>query len=137
MEERISVEYYIETVDSPERSAEKIAKMQSSGTWSGLDSETQALIRRHGARVENVEYAGEKKSYSLPTRLAPGKKIQAAKALISYPVINFGSNISMLLTTVAGEAFDLMELTAVKVMDINMPDGFLREFPGPSFGMEG
>jgi ribulose 1,5-bisphosphate carboxylase large subunit-like protein len=52
-------------------------------------------------------------------------------------VENFGPKISMLLTTVAGDIYDMSELTAVKVLDIKFDDEYLAGFHGPKFGLEG
>ena len=133
---RILAKYYIETPDDAGKTASVMAKMQSTGTWKDLDGEA-ALAGRFGAKVESVNITGNKDSYSLPTRYPAGRKVTSAEVIISYPWENFGPKISMLLTTVAGEIFDMYELTAVKLIDIEMPDDFVNLFPGPQFGIEG
>jgi ribulose-bisphosphate carboxylase large chain len=135
--ERINVSYHIETPDPAEKVAGLMAKMQSTGTWKEVAGETAEIIKKHGAEVVSVTNIGVKDRYELPTRYPAGKKVNCADIVISYPVINFGAKISMLLTTVAGEIFDMAELTAIKVTDIEMPREYSDRFPGPKFGIEG
>jgi ribulose-bisphosphate carboxylase large chain len=135
--ERINASYYIETPDPVEKVAGLMAKMQSTGTWKEVAGETDAIIKKHGAEVVSVRQTGTKDRYELPTRYPEGKRVNCAEIVISYPVVNFGPKISMLLTTVAGEIFDMAELTAIKVIDLEMPQEYINLFPGPKFGLEG
>jgi len=136
MSRYIDVKYYFETTVEPEKAAELIASVQSTGTWKKVAGETKELIEKFGAVVRDIKDLGEAKEPSLPVK---GKfaGIRRAEAVISYPHINFGSSIAMILSTVAGEAFDLNELTALKVIDIEFPEDYLKNFSGPKFGLEG
>ncbi|MCE5299523.1 MAG: RuBisCO large subunit C-terminal-like domain-containing protein [Spirochaetia bacterium] len=134
---RLVVKYYIETTDDFGKTADLMAKMQSTGTWKEMTAETEAIVSRFGAKVESALITGEKSVYELPTKTQPGKKVTCGTVEISYPVENFGSKVSMLLTTIAGEIYDMAELTAVKVIDLKMPDDFLCGFKGPKFGVQG
>ncbi len=133
----MKVKYYCETIETIEKAADITAINQSAGTWKKLDSETEELLSKHGAKVISAVKTGEKDSYSLPTRVDKGKKVNCGEFVIEYPEINFGGKISMLLSTVAGEAFDIAEITALKVMDIDFTQSFLSQFKGPKFGLEG
>jgi ribulose-bisphosphate carboxylase large chain len=137
MEKYLRAVYYIETPDDFYRTAELIARMQSTGTWKELDSETKRMTDRFGAKVVSAEITGEKSVYELPTKFTPGMKVKCGVVEIDYPVENFGPKISMLLTTVAGEIYDMSELTAVKVLDIKFNDDYLAGFHGPKFGLDG
>lgn len=137
MNTRILAHYYIETPFDACKIAALIAKMQSTGTWKEVTGETKKIINRHGAQVIRVKKIGTKKGYSLPTREPSGKRVTCAIVDISYPIINFGHNIAMLLSTTAGEIFDMAELTAVKLLDLDLPTSFLAGFQGPKFGLEG
>jgi ribulose-bisphosphate carboxylase large chain len=129
--------YYIETPDDFNKTAELIARMQSTGTWKELNAETNRMTARFGAKVVKAEITGEKQGFALPTKHAPAIKVSCGIVEIDYPVENFGPKISMLLTTVAGEIYDMSELTAVKVLDIKFDDEYLSGFHGPKFGLEG
>lgn len=133
----IRVKYYIETPDNFEKTADLMARMQSTGTWKELNAETAQMVERFGAKAASTLITGEKSVYELPTRYQPGKKVKCGFIEIDYPYENFGFKISMLLTTIAGEIYDMAELTAVKVIDIEMPPEYLAGFHGPKFGLEG
>jgi len=133
----MKVKYYCETVETIEKAAELTAVNQSTGTWKKLEAETETLLARHGAKTVSAAKTGEKGSYSLPTRITKGKAVNCGEFVIDYPEINFGGKISMLLSSVAGEAFDIAEITALKVMDIDFTESFLSGFHGPKFGLKG
>ncbi|MCX7698876.1 MAG: RuBisCO large subunit C-terminal-like domain-containing protein, partial [Candidatus Goldbacteria bacterium] len=137
MSQYIDVKYYIETADSLKKTVELIAAMQSTGTWSDVKQETKNLIRKFGAKVRDVKILGKTNKIHLPTKRKIKGKLNCAEAVISYPWENFGKNIAMLLSTVAGEVYDLSELTAIKVIDINFPIEYLNLFKGPKFGIDG
>jgi 2,3-diketo-5-methylthiopentyl-1-phosphate enolase len=54
---------------------------------------------------------------------------------VAFPVVNFGSQFPMMLTTLLGN--DASTSLQAKLVDLELPDGFLREFRGPRFGIEG
>ncbi|HPD18796.1 MAG TPA: hypothetical protein PLF61_03930, partial [Candidatus Goldiibacteriota bacterium] len=133
----VDVKYYVETPDSVKKTVESIATMQSTGTWSGVKRETKKLIKKFGAKVRNVRMLKDTNEIHLPTRKKRSGKINCAEAVISYPWENFGKNIAMLISTIAGEIYDLSELTAIKVTDVEFPDSYLKLFKGPKFGQQG
>ena len=58
-------------------------------------------------------------------------------AKIAYPIENFGTSFTNMLNAVAGEPHRLGYLSAIKVIDIEFPEAYLRKFPGPKFGVAG
>ncbi|WP_244431476.1 ribulose-bisphosphate carboxylase large subunit family protein [Bradyrhizobium yuanmingense] len=133
--------YLIETVDSLERAAEVVAGEQSSGTFLSLPGETDELKKRSRARVLRVT---ELPSADAPTlRSALSERRQRPKAFrrgeieIAFPVDNVGRNIPTLLATVAGNLFELGEITGLRLLDIDLPIEYAASFPGPKFGVDG
>jgi len=137
MSKYLNVKYYIETPESIKKTADLIAKMQSTGTWAGVKQETKKLVKKFGAKVKDIRILKQTKKIHLPTRAKNKNKINCAEIIISYPWENFGKNIAMLISTVAGEIYDLSELTAIKVIDILFPYDYLKLFKGPKFGLSG
>lgn len=137
MSKYIDVKYYFETPDPVKKTAKLIATMQSTGTWAGLKQETGKLIKRFGAKVMDIKLLKKTNKINLPTRKKTNKKINCAETVISFPWENFGKNIAMLISTIAGEIYDLSELTAIKVTDIKFPHSYLKLFKGPKFGLTG
>ncbi|MFP4466476.1 MAG: RuBisCO large subunit C-terminal-like domain-containing protein [Candidatus Goldiibacteriota bacterium] len=133
----IRASYYIETPYQPEKMAELMAKMQSAGTWSRVKGEDDKKMEPFAAKVAGIEKTGETDLCRLPTRDRHKGPYNCVNVDIDFPAGNIGPNIALVLTTAAGEIFDLMELTAVKLKNLIFPDEFLNHFPGPGFGING
>jgi ribulose-bisphosphate carboxylase large chain len=52
-------------------------------------------------------------------------------------MVNIGTDIATLLTAVAGNLFELVELYACRLQSIELPDEFVAAHPGPAFGVAG
>jgi ribulose 1,5-bisphosphate carboxylase large subunit-like protein len=123
-DEVVVATYYMETSLNLAEVAKATAGEQSTGTWIKTCFETDSLVASHGARVIEVE-----------TRAAGEKHKGIVK--IAYPIRNFGPVIPMLLTTVAGNLFEMADLENVKLLDLEFPSSYLKDFKGPKFGIEG
>lgn len=141
MSTRIYARYLIETPYPVERAAQVMAGEQSSGTFTRLANETDALREAHGAVVENIETLDAGNTPSLPMRadLAPQGHTRFQRALVelSWPLENLGPSLPNLVSTVAGNLFELKEFSAVKLLDIDLPNAFADVYPGPQFGTDG
>lgn len=131
---RVSCVYDIEALD-PARAAAGLAGEQSSGTFVPVPGETDRLRERHGAEVVGLEL-GELRTPSLPARSSP-ERVRAARVTIEFPMENVGTDIATLLTAVAGNLFELGELTACRLRTLSLPDEFVAAHPGPAFGVPG
>jgi len=56
---------------------------------------------------------------------------------LSWPLANFGASLPNLVATVAGNLFELKQVSALKLLDIDLPDAFAEAYPGPGFGVDG
>ena len=131
--------YLIESWEPLERVAEAIAGEQSSGTFLSLPGETDELKERARARVVNIEPLPATATPSLLTardrdRAGPYHR---GRAEIAFPIDNVGANLSTLLATIAGNLFELGELTGLRLLDFDMPESYAGQFPGPKFGISG
>ena len=133
--------YFVESSVPMEKAAETIAGEQSSGTFMSLPGETDELKHRARARVTRID--------SLPPALEPSLRsafverrphnsvFSRAEVEIAFPIDNVGANISSVLATVAGNLFELGEVTGLRLLDIDMPASYAARFPGPKFGLKG
>ena len=140
--ERIVATYLIETPHPVEHAAEVVAGEQSSGTFVELPGETDTLQQRHGARIERIEELETVNAPSLPgTRYAPasGEKVRyrRAEVEISIPLENVGASLPALLATVAGNIYEVAEVSALRLLDLELPRAFGEAYLGPQFGIEG
>ncbi len=133
----IDVEYYIETPENIEKAAEKMAGIQSVGILKNVPVIVKNKLSKYNAIIKEINKTGYKNKFELPTRMKNFKKVNCAKIILSFPIHNFGDNIAQFLTTIAGEIFDIKELTAIKVVDVKFTKDYLKFFKGPKFGIKG
>lgn len=137
---RIEADYLLETPWDPRRAAESIAGEQSSGTFLPVPGETPELKERAAARVERLEVL----ETGLSRRSLPGADggwegsgISRARVTISWPLANLGPSLPNLLSTVAGNLFELACVSGLRLDDLRLPPAFAAANPGPGFGIQG
>lgn len=115
--EFVECTYYVESSLPIERAAMAIAAEQSTGTWTDISTKDEQVDESLGARVLEIE---------------------DARIKIGFPIKLFEiENIPQFLATVAGNLFGLGAIKNVRLLDIEFPKSFAREFKGPRFGIEG
>jgi len=136
MSNRIYARYWLETGDDPMRAAEVIAGEQSSGTFLKLATETPALRQRSGARVESLQILETVPQPSLPGGMV-SKCYSRCLLELSWPLENMGPCLPTLMATVAGNLFELAQVSGLRLLDLKLPIEFATAYPGPAFGMAG
>ncbi|WP_128563219.1 ribulose-bisphosphate carboxylase large subunit family protein [Methylobacterium crusticola] len=133
--------YWIESAAPLEKAAEIIAGEQSSGTFLALPGETDLLKERSRARVVSVEPGDARDAPSLASaqdaRRGVAGPYRAGVIEIAFPVANVGRNLPNLLATVAGNLFELGEITGARLLDLDLPADYAGQFAGPRFGVTG
>ncbi|SMX51146.1 ribulose-bisphosphate carboxylase large subunit family protein [Actibacterium lipolyticum] len=133
---RLQATYDIESPLGIAHAAAVIAGEQSTGTFIRLAAETDALRDRSAARVEAVEVTATSARPALPCRLK-GDSYERGRVTISWPVENFGPSLPNILATVAGNLFELAEVSAIRLLSLDIPDSIAGACPGPQFGISG
>lgn len=137
-ESRISARYTIETPGNLEQAAAAMAGEQSTGTFIALPGETPELHARHAAVVENVTKLGESGIPSLTGAQTSAANVYTrGEVEISFPIENMGTALPNLLATVAGNLFELKQLSGIRLEGLSLPEEFGAAHPGPQFGIEG
>jgi ribulose-bisphosphate carboxylase large chain len=137
---RIIAEYLIETPVALESAAESMAGEQSTGTFTRVPGETETLRERYAARVESIETLGTCSVPSLPGAAKPASPkgtYERGRVRISFPLDNTGPNLPAILSTVAGNLFELRHLSGLRLLDLQFPESLAQRFPGPQFGIVG
>jgi ribulose-bisphosphate carboxylase large chain len=133
--------YFVESSVPLAKAAEVIAGEQSSGTFLALPGETDELKERARARVVRVDSLPPVLEPSLRSafveRHEPSPLYYRGEIEIAFPVDNVGANLPQLLSTIAGNLFELGEITGMRLLDIDLPDDYAARFPGPAFGIGG
>ncbi len=137
MHERISATYVVETALPPEKTAEMMAGEQSSGTFLPVPGESPELKARAAARVERLSSIGEVPGPSLPGAAKGDGVFRRYEVELSWPLTNMGPSLPNLLATVAGNLFELQQLSGLKIVELELPPAFAQAYPGPHFGVTG
>ena len=141
-QDRVLATYLIETPHPLEHAAAVIAGEQSSGTFVSVPGETSELKERFGAQVVRIEALDTVATPSLPGSKPPGSNTVRAeyrrgRIVISFPLHNFGPSLPSLLATVAGNLYELQELSGIRLVELELPQAFAERYPGPAFGIAG
>lgn len=133
--------YLVESSVPSQQVAEIIAGEQSSGTFLSLPGETEQLKERSRARVLRIDSLPPALEPTLPSayvmRRGQPAVFHRAEIEIAFPIANVGPNLATLLATVAGNLFELGEVTALRLLDLDLPADYAAQFAGPAFGIEG
>jgi ribulose-bisphosphate carboxylase large chain len=138
---RFTADYLIETPLDPARVAEVMAGEQSCGTFVRVEGETDQLRERARAVVVGIDELEAVSEPSLPNAWQQRQKIggpyRRARIRISFPVDNVGPNLPTLAATVAGNLFDLGEVTGLRLLDVKLPATYRRQFDLPRQAIAG
>ncbi|MGL4325513.1 MAG: ribulose-bisphosphate carboxylase large subunit family protein [Beijerinckiaceae bacterium] len=134
---RFEADYIFETPGDPAATAAAMAGEQSSGTFISVPGETPELLAAAAARVERLEIIETVQQPSLPSARNFAGPFQRARVTLSWPLANIGPSLPNLVATVAGNLFELRQITGLKIEDIRLPQAFAETYPGPKFGVAG
>ena len=133
--------YFVESSVASEKIAQVIAGEQSSGTFLSLPGETIELKERSRARVVSINPLAPTLQSTLPSayvdRHPHGGVFHRAEIEIAFPVANVGANLPTLLATIAGNLYELGEVTGLRLLDLDMSSEYAAQFAGPAFGIAG
>ncbi len=106
-----------------QKKAQGIAVGLTVGSWTDLPEARKESMQKHLGHVVAVEEIGEG---------ADGQS--AARLTIAYPTINFTPDVPALLTSVFGK---LSMDGQIRLLDLQLPERFRQQFPGPKYGIDG
>jgi ribulose-bisphosphate carboxylase large chain len=139
--DRFEASYLIETPLDPADVAEVMAGEQSCGTFTRVEGETDALRQRARAVVTAIEELPSAEAPSLPnawlSRRGTRGPYRQARVTISFPCANVGANLATLASIVAGNLYDLGEVTGLRLDTITLPAAYRMRFALPRQGIAG
>ena len=139
--DRVRASYLIETPEVPEKVAEIMAGEQSCGTFARVEGETDALRARARATVESIVELEPAPAPSLSNALLERKGARGpwrrARVELSFPVANIGANLPTLAATVAGNLYDLGEVSGLRLETVHVPAAYRARFELPRAGIAG
>src|SRR5262245_58010093 len=139
--DRFEASFLIETPLDPADVAEVMAGEQSCGTFTRVEGETDALRQRARAVVTAIEHLPSVETPSLPNAWLSGKGVRGpyrrVRVTISFPCANVGANLATLASIVAGNLYDLGEVTGLRLETITLPAAYRMRFALPRQGIAG
>ena len=127
--------YYLESEIEPARAAAVLAGEQSSGTFVSVPGESRGAART--ARRPGRGRAAPGPPQPVAAVADQAGEGDAARVVVEWPMENIGTDLATLQTTIAGNLFELQELFACRVLDLQLPAEFIAAHPGPAFGVPG
>ena len=140
MTARFEATYLIETAFRLEDAAAAMAGEQSTGTFLKLEGEDDPVVQRQAATVESVRALEEVGAPSLPGAATPKGEPpvwRRGEVRLSWPLDTIGASLPNLLATVAGNLFELRQLSGIRLRDVVLPAAFTKAYQGPAFGVQG
>lgn len=129
--------YVIETSLPLAQAAEILAGEQSTGTFVRVERESDDLRARFAAQVESIDEIPLTGASPLPGTVGDPATHRRARLRIRFPLDNFGPSLPNLLAAVAGNLFEIKQLAAIKLVDLDLPPAFAERYAGPQFGVPG
>lgn len=136
-EKYVVLDYYFESTIEPHEAAAHLCQEQSTAQWKrvGVDED---LREEFASKVIDLQIERHLKTPSLPFQIDSWDKLWGARVKIAYPIENFGPRIPNMLTAVGGEGvYYSPGIYTIKLHDITFPYGYLEQFEGPKFGIQG
>jgi ribulose-bisphosphate carboxylase large chain len=131
-------EYLFECFVKPEKAVSDLCQEQATAQHrrSFVQEDTRP---KYGAKVIELEVLEKDVEPKFVFEFTPKrKKVSVCKAKIAQPWINFGAKIPNVISALIGEGvFYVDGINSIKILDIEFPKSFLKEFKGPQFGVKG
>ncbi len=106
-----------------------MATEQTTGTWIPVPGESADVIERFRGKVLSICEIPDTEQF---TNSAQGARTFIIR--LGFPWQNFGPQIPMMLTTIFG---NISMIGDIKLLDVQFPKNFVKQFPGPRFGIRG
>ena len=136
---RLTATYLLESPNDLERAIDVLAGEGSTGTFVAVPGEDEILRERFAIRLEELQ---ELEPTDRP-RLAgrdwdglPGM-YRRARIKVSVPLDLTATDLTTLLACVAGNVFELREVSALRLLDFDLPPEFLSAAPRPRYSING
>lgn len=135
---RVLATYQLEAPGDLVDAAEVLAGEQSTGTFVAVAGQDATLQERYAARVENILELEPVARPSLPSRLLDPDSGGCRRALVTVSLpAESADELTTLLAAVAGNVFEIAQVTALRLVRLRLPVGALGRHPRPRHGLAG
>ena len=107
---------------------------QTTGSWVDVPEETNEMREMYASKIIGVyEVPNYENQTDVNLNVAPGG-MRFYIIRIGYPVANIENNIPLLIGSIMG---NIMSMPYLKLLDIDFPKKYVKDFQGPKFGIQG
>ena len=107
---------------------------QTTGSWVDVPEETNEMRQLYASKIIGVyEVPNYENQTDVNLNVAPGG-MRFYIIRIGYPVANIENNIPLLIGSIMG---NIMSMPYLKLLDIDFPRKYVKDFQGPKFGIQG
>ncbi|MFL9965585.1 ribulose-bisphosphate carboxylase large subunit family protein [Paraburkholderia sediminicola] len=135
MSHRFAARYLIETSLDPQDAAAEMAGESSTATFVAIPGERASIAERHGARIDEIVEVETPLAGSIAHPSASA--VRRCEVKLSWPLENTGTSLPNMLATFAGNIFDVQSVSALRLVDVELPSVLADAYAGPQFGVEG
>lgn len=138
----ITATYLIETPHPIEEVTKHMASVVSTGTFTEVPGETEAIKARFRILVDDVTLLESVAVPSIPywntpDYVAPGTPHQRARVRLRIPLDITGTDLPTTMSTIAGGIYELREVSGMRLLSLDLPPQYMDDNPGPQFGVAG
>lgn len=129
------IDYLFECNIDPHDAAASLCCEQSTAQWKRANVNEDFRVL-YGAKFFDLTLLAKNKNSLYPETLGKGP-FSLCTVKVAHPHRNFGPHLSNLISALAGEGpFYCPGITTIKLMDIQFPEIYLKQFPGPRYGLD-
>lgn len=133
----IRATYLLETALDVDAAVEVLAGEASTGTFVPVPGEDPALRERFGMRLERATPVEAEVRRPLAGPAATGGTTRAALVTVALPFALTGPDLVTVLASVAGNVTELREVTALRLVDLELPPAVVAASPRPALSVAG
>lgn len=136
--DRVTATYLVESPRSVAQAAEILAGEMSTGTFIPVPGETEELKERYRTRVVAIEPLAGSPIPAFPQPPAlQSEHFSRARVTVSIPYEMVGSDLTTVLASVVGNITELREVSALRLVNLELPAAFLDRCALPRYGVDG
>lgn len=126
---------YLIGADKEETAIIKAASIgieQTTGSWIDVPEETDEVRAKYASKILAIYEVPAFENQTDVNDQVKGRRFYVVR--IGFPVVNIENNIPLLMGSITG---NIMSMPYLKLLDIDFPQSFVKDFQGPKFGIEG
>lgn len=135
MSHRFAARYLIETSLDPQDAAAEMAGESSTATFVAIPGERASIAELHGARIDEIVDVETPLAGSIAHPSA--STMRRCQVKLSWSLENTGTSLPNMLATFAGNIFDVQSVSALRLVDVELPSVLADAYLGPQFSVEG